>query len=382
MKLLITNGDSTGDMLERSTCIEGEVLCWRDLLHDGPVLDLPYSEYSAARIQYLHQLCLQGINFQNAYENESCAAIDSDLKTKIADDFRQRAATLTQLNLYDEIILFFEHDLYDQLQLAEICHRLLEYPAQLPPISIICINNHHEIPYFHGLGQLSIPMLEALYSAHKHKLSNLQLKAGQAVWHALVASDPIQLSKMAQEPVLGWPFMQSALQRYCREYPAKETGLTLTQTYLLMTLLKAPDELPALEHHLKRLEQSGQLQGTTSAEQRYYEILMGPATFRRIFHHLQQLEEAPFMGNLSVKSELQQLIMASVPYVSGTEIKRQDGSTETEFSLTHEGAEALQGLRHWLDGNNYNCWRGAVNISHENAWEWCQPERVLVKRST
>jgi hypothetical protein len=125
MKLLITNGDSTGDMLERSTCIEGEVLCWRDLLHDGPVLDLPYSEYSAARTQYLHELCLQGINFQNAYENESCAAIDSDLKAKIADDFRQRAETLTQLNLYDEIILFFEHDLYDQLQLAEICHRLL-----------------------------------------------------------------------------------------------------------------------------------------------------------------------------------------------------------------------------------------------------------------
>ena len=365
MKLLITNGDSTGDMLKHSKSIKGDVLCWRDLLHDGPVLDLPNAEYSAARTQYLHGLCLQGSQAHNSHDKDSNEQIDPHLKANIADDFKQRAVILNQLNNYDEIVLFFEHDLYDQLQLTELCHRLLASPAPLPPIFIICINQHHEVPYFHGLGQLSIPMLEALYDAHKHKLSNLQLKAGQAVWHALVASDPIQLSKMAQEPVLGWPFMQSALQRYCREYPAKETGLTLTQTYLLMTLLKAPDELPALEHHLKRLEQSGQLQGTTSAEQRYYEILTGPATFKRMFHHLQQLEQAPFMGDLSVRKELNSLLTSNLPYV---QIEKE--TPETVYSLTQAGAEALQGQRHWLDTNLYKMWRGGVQINNQHSWMW------------
>jgi len=361
VKLHITNGDCAGDMLQEADGIDGEVLCWRDLLHNGPVLSEPELNREA-RISFLTDLLVN-----------SDLDID-DPKALITKDFTERDQVLSRVAGFDEIVLWFEHDLYDQLQLLDVCQHLYSNVDQLPKLSIICIDDHPAVPFFHGLGNLTPDMLVGLYP-ERQPLTVEQLSVATDIWTAFTAGYPDGLAEFAAKPVEGWPYIQKALRRFCCEYPALETGLTLTQTYLLLTLLKAPDELPALEVHLALLEQHGRLPEGVTAQSRYYEILAGPATFKRIFHHLQQLELDPFMGDLSVEHELDRLIKADVPYVSVSE------SEPEVYSLTKAGAEALQGMRHWQQGNDYALWRGGVEITNDNLWLWDQQHKQFVYRA-
>lgn len=352
MKLHITNGDCAGDMLNRSERIQGDVLCWKDLLHDGPVLALPYEAYSKARTTYLMSL-LKSAEYSGEITEQMIAA-----------DFVTRKNRLDNIEIYDEVVLWFEHDLYDQLQLLEICHRLLNLGLATPPVSIICIDRHPEIPYFYGLGNLTLEMMEELFN-QRVPLSQHHLIVADTIWSFFTAPSPENLARVAQTEIAEWPFMAAALRRFCLEYPSIETGLTLTQTYLLLTLLRAPDELPALEYTLKQSELKGLLPEGVTATERYYEILSGPATFRRVFNHLQQLESAPFMGDLSVRSELNRLMNADLPYIS-----KCLANGEEVFSLTVAGAEALQGKKQWQADNPSDFWRGGVHLTSEAYWLW------------
>ncbi|WP_286237684.1 DUF1835 domain-containing protein [Neptuniibacter halophilus] len=350
MQLHITNGDCTAELLRQIDSLQGEVLCWRDLLHDGPLLKDPVL-YREARVEFITSMLLQ-------------TGLESNPGPEIEADFRTREQRFNEIPSCSEVVLWFEHDLYDQLQLVEICQRLKELRAVLPKISLICIDQHPEVPFFHGLGNLTPAMLEALYP-QRRELNAAQLRNAQNIWQALIAEVPQPLADLAQSEVEGWPFMSKALRRFCCEFPAAQTGLTLTQTYLLLTLLKAPDELPVLEQHLKRQDLLGHLPEGVGATQRYYEILTGPARFSRIFHHLQQLEVDPFMGDLSIRLELQRLAQAEVPYISVT-----GEGADAIYSLTAAGAEALQGRRHWQEGNAFDLWRGGVHICPGNLWFW------------
>lgn len=364
MKLHITNGDCAGEMLKASASIEGEVLCWRDLLHDGPVLALPYPEYTAKRVEYLMALLRDG------------GMPELSSAEQITDDFVKRDQVLSNLNAYDEVVLWFEHDLYDQLQLIEVCHRINEKMTPLPKLSIVSIDTHPEVPFFHGFGNLTVAMMEGLYTERKD-FTQGELQKGCELWRCLVSESPMKLAEIVKEEIEGWPYMVKALNRFCHEFPDINTGLTLTQTYLLLALLKAPDELPFLEYNLKRAEENGVLAKGESAQQRYYEILTGPATFKRIFNHLQALEDAPFMGDLSVRYELNRLLKAKTPYIT---MKKQEGTDV--YSLTHAGAEALLGRRQWHRDNCIDTWRGAVHITTDTLWVWDSEKGTFLCHST
>ncbi len=203
-------------------------------------------------------------------------------------------------------------------------------------------------------------------------VSVADLQMGKKLWVKLTDNTPQSLSEIVSDGVPGWPFMTQALRRFCCEFPAIETGLTLTQTYLLLAIMTGPEELPALEYRLREQERQGGLKGDT-AEQRYYEILSGPATFTRVFHHLQQLEVNPFMGDLSVKLELERLLTANLPYIS---VRGEEGAEH--YCLTRAGVEALQGQRRWQSDNELDLWRGGVHITNENLWMWDQHDQQFV----
>src|SRR3954452_14748811 len=100
-RLHVTNGDSTGSTLAE-TGIGGEVLSWMDVLHEGPVPLVDPARQRELRAAFLGTF-----------------------------DFGDEAAILAQLEERDRlflraladgtpVVLWFEHDLYDQLQLIQI----------------------------------------------------------------------------------------------------------------------------------------------------------------------------------------------------------------------------------------------------------------------
>ena len=99
--LNITNGDSTANLMKEAGVI-GDILPWRDVLHEGPVpAGLSFAAMSELRCDYIVSQC-------------------PAMEERVRKDFRERSHRLAQSKEDQEIILWFEHDLYDQLQLLQL----------------------------------------------------------------------------------------------------------------------------------------------------------------------------------------------------------------------------------------------------------------------
>lgn len=322
--LHITNGDSVGEMLASLDCVEGEILCWRDVLHDGPLQLLPFKDYARQRADFLAEsLAAQGITEPDE------AAIYADLQ--------QRQKSLDGLSRHEEVVLWFEHDLYDQLQLAEILHCLA---ADKPPggrLSLICIGDYPGVEPFHGLGNLAPSQLATLWPT-RQPVTEQQLMSGRRIWRALCAEDPGELATIAAQGVPGLPFMAPALCRFCREFPHSDTGLTLTQWHLL-TLARRHE----------------------------------PATFAALFGGLQELESAPFMGDTWVVKELLALSRGEQPLLVT------DDAVRGPYRLTPAGQRVMAGQGSWPSPPDL--WRGGVHVTAANRWRW-QPDSERLVRET
>src|SRR5258708_37766293 len=102
--LHVTNGDSVVHSF-RDGGLRGTYLPWRDVLHDGAVpRRATLEEMSDVRAKEIH-----GLGGYGDYDS-------------LRADFASRDATLAGFRDHEEGVLWFEHDLYDQLQPLRILH--------------------------------------------------------------------------------------------------------------------------------------------------------------------------------------------------------------------------------------------------------------------
>ena len=121
--LNITNGDSAVEIMQKAN-IPGVFLPWRDVLHDGPVpADLSLEELSQVRAEFIIS--------RNWGSPE---------KIKLA--FEDRDKVLTSFRQYKKVILWFEHDLYDQLQILQILDWFNQNAPNETKLSIICVDQY------------------------------------------------------------------------------------------------------------------------------------------------------------------------------------------------------------------------------------------------
>src|SRR5690349_12596071 len=95
--LHILNGDAPRPSMEQSS-LPGTFSAWPDVLHDGPTPLALGEEWIAAR----------------------CGTLAEMTDTRVADavaDYRARDAVLESWRDRDEVVFWFEHDLFDQLLL-------------------------------------------------------------------------------------------------------------------------------------------------------------------------------------------------------------------------------------------------------------------------
>src|SRR5688572_5309452 len=103
--LHITNGDHAAAVL-RAAGMEGEILPWRDVLHEGPVrAALSLEDLSAERAAFIAEAGWAPF-------------------TEVKEQFAARDAQFRRAGEHDEVVLWFEHDLYDQLQLIQVLSEL------------------------------------------------------------------------------------------------------------------------------------------------------------------------------------------------------------------------------------------------------------------
>src|SRR5438132_1350646 len=134
----VTNGDSVADTLSLAE-LPGEIRVWADALDVGPVLPVSDAEHYKLRGEFW----------------KSRGAGDAGRLVEFDRGFDEACAA-------EELILWFEHDLFDQLALVRLLARVARrgLPATL---TIVSIDRHPEVPNFLGLGELKPEQLAALW---------------------------------------------------------------------------------------------------------------------------------------------------------------------------------------------------------------------------
>ncbi len=178
---------------------------------------------------------------------------------KILQDFQDRDAALRRAGEHDEIVLWFEHDLYDQLQLIQVLDGLAGLRG--PQISLVC-----EAEY---LGSMQPGRAAELFGL-RNPLVRRHFQEAQAAWAAFRSETPQAIERVSTSSL---PFLSAALRRHFEEFPWTTDGLSRTERQVLEALRDGPlsfaqifrktREEPAflgdavLAWHLERLAKEG-----------------------------------------------------------------------------------------------------------------------------
>ena len=208
----VVNGDSVARVLERST-LPGAVIVWRDVLHEGTVPPGDAATVRRARAEFL-----------SAAGFGTTAAI-------LAGFEEADAALLAALTPGRETVLWFEHDLHDQLQLIQILDRIAAHPAR-SSARLISVARFPGRERFAGLGELSAAELAALWP-NRGTIAAETFDVAVGAYAALRSPDPGALAAFAREPHPGLPFLAAALRRLLEERPWAGEGLGRSERQIL-----------------------------------------------------------------------------------------------------------------------------------------------------
>ena len=182
----ITNGDSAAGGI-RETGVPGEVLSWVDVLHEGPVPpDLDLEELRHVRAEFI----------------ASCGWADFEEAVSL---FSRRDKVLADSLGQDETVLWFEHDLYDQLQLIQILDWYAHQELNRMKLTMVC-----------GEEYLGMSTVERLWQRYPERqaVSQVQLELARTAWAAFRSPDPTRLNDMLQQGCSALPFLSGALWRH------------------------------------------------------------------------------------------------------------------------------------------------------------------------
>jgi DNA-binding transcriptional MerR regulator len=325
--LHVTNGESAGNTLRR-TSLGGAVLAWQDALHEGPLAAASRRELLRARAAFLSE-CGWG-----------------DRRAILASLERRDARFLEALREGLQVVLWFEHDLYDQLQLVDAL-ALAAGSGGSP--DLIVVDSFPGRPDFRGLGELVADELETLWRDRATATPDV-LAAAVAAWDAVRASDPVALARLATEGVPELPYLAEAARRLLEELPAPVDGLSGT-------------------------------------ERRAVEAIVGGfRTPAAAFVAAQELEDAPFLGdtwfyrtlaalgageNRLVETDDGQPLPAPPPLGDGQRF------TRLRLRLTDAGRAALVGEIDRVELLGIDRWVGGTRVTGDGVWRWDPDARRL-----
>ncbi|MEO8579935.1 MAG: DUF1835 domain-containing protein [Gemmatimonadales bacterium] len=314
-RLNITNGDSAAGTLSEAG-VEGKIIAWRDVLHEGPVdTSLSLEALSKERAKFIAD---QGWgDFPH-----------------VSGDFVERDRVIRHLDYFDEIVLWFEDDLYDQLQLIQLLDFFGRGAGRGKKLWVIVVDGY--IP------PLSAAQLKELDAA-RPRVTAEQLELGKRAWKAFGSTDPREIAKLLDESTSAIKYLASAFSRHLEEFPSTVTGLSRSEREAL-TAIEAGHNTPVAA-----------------------------------FLEVARQQESIFLGDLVFYSYLERLSGrkdALVTWKDGSAViapttERSREFVEGELKLTPLGREVLAGKKDWQQIHKQTRWLGGVEIKPgAGGWRW------------
>lgn len=219
--LHVANGTSVTMTLEAGG-VPGTYSIWADVLYQGPVpAGLIDDELVDVRARY-HA----GADWSSAAWGGADPSLDP------VNDMRQWRDVIARHESYAELVLWFEHDLFDQLNLIQLLAWIRERLPPVKPVSLICIGSFPGRPDFKGLGELSADELGSLLVT-RLRVTEAQYDLAGRAWQAFRAPVPESLDALRHEDTSALPYLGDAVARFLQEYPWTIDGLSRTERRLL-----------------------------------------------------------------------------------------------------------------------------------------------------
>lgn len=295
--LHVTNSDGVVYLLKKAGIL-GTHVAWRDALNEGPVpAGLSLEATSDLRARYLAER-----GFGNPI--------------KVIHDFARRDALIRRAGDFDEVVMWFEHDLYDQLQLLQVLTALEELDLEPGRVAVVQTDQY--------LANMTVDEIVPLLPKRRTATPAV-FKSARRSWERFTAPSPSDLFAAAAEDAIGLPYLRAALQRLLEEYPWKRDGLSRSQRQAL------------------------------------YAVAQGPARIEDLFSRAQSREEAYFLGQGAFERMLRDLAGAD-----GALLEEEEG----RLVSTALGRRVVAGDADWLDERPIDRWIGGVHLVPGSVTRW------------
>ena len=297
--------------------IPGRKLSWSDPLCEGPVPSADRSALRPIRAQWLAR----------HYGIER----DSDLK-----DLTDADAVVDDAGSHDEVVLWFEADLFDQAILLHLLPRVADACSGSSLLSLVTLHEYPGMMRFVGLGQLSASQLGELFG-RRVPVSPEMIVAAREAWVAWVHPTPELLAGIASRSWSPMTYLPAAARRMLEELPDSRTGLS-------------------------RIERQG------------LEAVAGKAaSLHAAFAASQDMEDRPWQGDSMFFAMMWELTQGPMPLLEaeGGWPRLSDGRQNPKLSLTAKGRAVLQGEVDYWSVAGRERWLGGTRLGGGAVdWRW------------
>ncbi len=300
----IHNGDAMLVAAKRQG-LPGEHIEFRESLVCGPVVTT--ADSLAVRAHFL----------SSAFREETLRTSNSL--------FEQEQA-LAAAESQDEIVLWFEHDLFCLVHFLYLLNRF----------------RGRNVSYVWSAGALALREpadLDQLFDSRTPATPAVFDMASRA-WGAYVSSDPRMLNDLVAGPGIELPFLREGLRLHASRFPSTRNGLG------------------SIENRLLNL------------------IAAGATDFAALFSLFDEKPPRFGFGDTQVLYTLRTMSARGVPPISMAETT--DTPPKATFGITPAGENFLRGDVDDLSINAPDFWLGGAHVTKENEWRWDESRGEII----
>lgn len=301
--------------------IPGAVSIWADPLHDGPVPGgLNDGELLDMRARHL-------------------GGPDEPSLSETAAGLKEWRRVIAAHDTYRELVLWYEHDLFCQLNLIQLLTWIRDHVPTSKSVSLICIDSYPGRPTFKGLGELTERELASLLDT-RQPLTDAQYAVAARAWHAFREPTPEPLDRLRESDTSALPYLASAITALLREYPWTSDGLSRSERRLLQV------------------------------------AAAGSLTLASAFPRMDDGQRAYYVTDTSLNDLADELAGTTPPLLTAS-----DGEMlRRTVAITETGREVLAGRLDRVAVCGLDRWFGGTHVQPGNMWRWDE-ERQKIGRA-
>ena len=210
--LHITNGDSFIERLENLP-VKGDIITWREMLCEGKTLSNVGSEsFWKTRFEFLNK----------NYRISKSWFVEKTLK-----EYR----SLCNHKQQDQIVLWFEYDLFCQINMLAVLSWLKTYRRHAE-ISLVCSGKEDDTDRLYALNDLSDEKVLSLYE-NRTVLSQDDIEYADYVWQLYCSDNPMRLENLMDFGNFQFDYLSDAIKSHLQRFPSIKNGLNAVENNIL-----------------------------------------------------------------------------------------------------------------------------------------------------